>query len=113
MRSGRRGSHEGKEAVVFQKERLSMRTGHRHSIFCILPPHVLVEIAKNGTKEQREAAVDALDTDHSIRTGRLTFTLLGGPRGREDVSGAAPKKNRTIYDAKGVQSLPGTMVRHE
>jgi len=90
-----------------------MRTGHRHSIFCILPPHVLVEIAKNGSKEQREAAVDALDTDHSIRTGRLTFNLLGGPRGREDVSGAAPKKNRTIYDAKGVQALPGTMVRHE
>jgi Zn-dependent metalloprotease len=90
-----------------------MCTGHRHSIFCILPPHVLVEIAKNGTKEQRDAAVETLGADHTIRTNRLTFNLLGGPRGRADVSGAAPKKLRTIYDAKTSQTLPGTEVRHE
>lgn len=85
----------------------------RHSIFCILPPHILVEIAKNGTPEQREAAVQALDLDNTLRSNRLTFNLMGGPLGRQDVSGAPPKKQRTIYDAKSTQALPGQVVRTE
>ena len=50
----------------------------RNSIFCILPPHILVAIANNGTKQQRESALRALSMDHSIRTNRLTFSLTGG-----------------------------------
>jgi Zn-dependent metalloprotease len=72
-----------------------------------------VEVAKNAAKEQRDIAIDTLDIDHSLRTSRLTFNLLGGPQGREDVSAAAPKKQRTIYDAKNLQSLPGQVARHE
>ncbi len=44
-------------------------SGH-HPIFCILPPHILSEIAKRGTSEQREAAIGALNIDHSLRTTR-------------------------------------------
>ena len=51
-----------------------MCTARRHSIFCILPPHVLVEIAKNGTKDQRAAAVQSLDIDHH-RCGRTASTF--------------------------------------
>jgi Zn-dependent metalloprotease len=86
---------------------------YRHSIFCILPPDVLINIAKNGTAEQRDGALQALDIDASFRTNRLTFNLLGGPLGRQDVSGAAPKVQRTIYDAGNTQILPGHTVRSE
>jgi hypothetical protein len=38
-----------------------MEIATRHSIFCILPPHILIAIAKNAaTPEQRASAVDAL-----------------------------------------------------
>lgn len=86
---------------------------HRHSIFCILPPHVLVEIIKKGTKKQREAAAHALNVDTTHRTKRLTFNLLGGPMGRQDVSGGLPKKQRTMYDAANTETLPGRVVRSE
>ncbi len=86
---------------------------HRHSIFCILPPDVLSNIARNGTPEQREAAIDALNLDATLRSQRLTFNLLGGPLGKIDVSGAPPAVRRTISDAGGTQQLPGTQVRAE
>jgi Zn-dependent metalloprotease len=88
---------------------------HRHSIFCILPPHVLFEIAKNGTKEQREAALNALDFDHSFRTNRLTFSLLGGLQVPhvESVVDPSPQVQRTIFDAQTTQNLPGKQVRAE
>ena len=53
---------------------------HRHSIFCILPPHILTELAKNGTPEQRDYALRALDLDATLRTTRLTTSLLRGVR---------------------------------
>jgi len=86
---------------------------HRHSIFCILPPHVLVEIGKNGTPEQRQAAINTLDVDTTFRTYRLTFNLLGGPLGRQDITGGPPVKQRTIYNANNTQTLPGQVVRSE
>ena len=86
---------------------------HRHSIFCILPPDVLINIAKKGTAAQREAALESLGVDATIRTNRLTFNLLGGPIGRQDVTGASPKVQRTIADAGGTQMLPGKTVRSE
>ena len=30
----------------------------RHSIYCILPPNILINIAKRGTAEQRDAVLD-------------------------------------------------------
>ena len=88
-------------------------SAHQHSIFCILPPEILANIAKNGTAEQRDAAIQALSLDATFRTQRLTFNFLGGPLGRQDVSGAAPAVQRTIYDAGNGQSLPGKVVRNE
>jgi Zn-dependent metalloprotease len=88
---------------------------HRHPIFCILPPHILVEIAKNGTKAQREIAAHALDIDNSIRTNRLTFSLLGGLQVPhvDAVDAGTPQKQRTIFNAKHSQILPGQLVRSE
>ena len=96
-----------------------METATRCSIFCILPPQVLVAIAKNApTPEQREAAIDALSIDHSLRNQRQTFSLMGGLQVgalssvSPDASGR-PQKHRTIYDCGQGTALPGNVKRTE
>ena len=90
-------------------------TNRRHPIFCILPPHILVHIAKNGTKEQRDSALQALGVDSSIRTSRLTYSLLGGLQvPHVDAAGpGTPQKQRTIYDSRQTETLPGQLIRSE
>src|SRR5215213_17347 len=58
------------------------RTHHRHSIFCILPPHVLREIAMNGTAPERTAALDTLATDQTFRAMRADDRLAPKPSAR-------------------------------
>ncbi|MBZ5601809.1 MAG: M4 family metallopeptidase [Acidobacteriia bacterium] len=93
-----------------------MSTPCRHSIYCILPPHILKNIAKN-TKDakQREAALNALSVDHSIRSDRTTFSLLGGLQVAHAVglTAATPAVHRTIYVAGNREKLPGTLARSE
>jgi Zn-dependent metalloprotease len=85
-----------------------------HSIYCILPLNVLANIARNGTAEQRKAVLDTIRLDQSIRTSRLTYSLLGGLKvAHQSLTAAPPQKQRTIYDTKNSQTLPGTVVRSE
>ncbi len=85
-----------------------------HSIYCILPPHILINIAKRGTPEQRDAVLETLSVDQSLRAVRSQFSLLGGNKiAHESLTGTPPQKQRTIYDAKTTQVLPGTFVRAE
>src|SRR5216684_7149966 len=81
---------------------------HRHSIFCILPPHVLREIARRGNPAQRNAALKALALDGTMRAQRMTFQLVAGTP-----TGAAAQVHRTIYNANHTQTSPGTLVRSE
>ncbi|MCR6638383.1 MAG: hypothetical protein NVV82_05150 [Sporocytophaga sp.] len=79
---------------------------HRHSIHCILAPHILNAIVKNGTSEQRQKAMATLANDNTFRALR-TFanaSLAGtGP-----VTMISPgNKQRTIIDAKNMQSTEG------
>ena len=92
-----------------------MRTlRQRHSIFCILPPGILLNLARNGSKEEREAALQALSIDHSLRSDRLTFSLLGGLKvSHQSLTATPPQKQRIIYDTKTSQELPGAVVRSE
>jgi Zn-dependent metalloprotease len=93
--------------------------GHRHSIFCILPPHILRDIARTGSDEQRQAALDTLATDTTFRT--LRAIRLAAPvataaqatvsSGAEAGTGAAKQLQRTIFDCQNTQSLPGDPVR--
>jgi Zn-dependent metalloprotease len=90
----------------------------RHSIFCLVPPHVLHNIAKNGTTGQREAALDTLALDQTARATRLTTEMrIEGARGLALPSLAnptvPPKPNRTIYDAQQSEHAPGALVRGE
>lgn len=82
---------------------------HRHSIFCILPPHVLDQIARNGSKAQREWALDTLHTDNTLRAMRLTAAAP-----RPALGGGTPGQvQRSIYTANSAATLPGTLMRAE
>lgn len=85
------------------------RKPHRHSIFCILPPHILDQIARNGSKAQREWALDTLHVDHTLRAMRLAAALPPRPLG----GGAPGQVQRTIYTARNTTNLPGTPLRGE
>lgn len=87
--------------------------GHS-SIFCILPPRVLLNIAQNGNADQRSFALQALSLDHSLRTSRLTYSLLGGLQiAHQPLTAAPPQKQRLIYDTQQSETLPGNLVRSE
>src|SRR6202040_848147 len=86
---------------------------HRHSIFCIVPPHGLREIARRGNAAQRNAALDTLALDTTMRTQRTAFQLLATSAPRPVLTAAAPQVHRTIYTAKNTQTEPGTLVRSE
>src|SRR6266478_7160924 len=85
---------------------------HRHSIFCIVPPHILREMARNGNAAQRDAALDTLAMDVTMRTQRMAFQLLAAAP-PPAVTAAAPQIHRTIYTAGDTQTLPGKLVRSE
>lgn len=87
--------------------------GLRHRGCSILPPEMLRRIASNGSPRQREAALDTLAVDHTLRLGRATYELLDSrpPRGLPGAPETA--RQRTIFDAQGHETLPGKAVRHE
>jgi Zn-dependent metalloprotease len=95
--------------------------GHRHSIFCILPPHILRNIARNGTEGERRAALDTLAADSTFRTLRairqaapvataspatVSLSAVAG-------TGQAKQRQRTIFDCHNGQRLPGDPARTE
>ncbi|MDQ2918112.1 MAG: M4 family metallopeptidase [Pseudomonadota bacterium] len=79
----------------------------------ILPPELLRRIALYGTRGQREAALETLAVDNTLRLGRATYELLesGAHRGLLGVPTAG--KQRTVYNAQGHETLPGRPMRAE
>ncbi len=90
----------------------SRRPRHRHSLFCILPPHILHEMARRGSAAQRNAALSTLALDSTQRAQRLTFQLLAGPP-RPVVRAGPAQVHRTIYTASNQETKPGQLVRSE
>lgn len=88
---------------------------HRHSIFCILPPHILRNIAHKGNAKEREWALQTLATDQTFRAMRAAGGPAESPVTRAMRAGVAPEgqKQRAIYDAKSTSTLPGKLVRGE
>jgi Zn-dependent metalloprotease len=89
--------------------------GHRHSAFFILPPHMLREIARNGNAAERNAALNTLAVDSTLRTQRLTLQLSSAATGPAVIGAGAqpPQPHRIIYTAGSRQTIPGTLVRAE
>lgn len=82
---------------------------HRHSIFCILPPHMLEEIAKRGTLEQRDLALRTIAASGQIRAQRNMWQAVAASMAAVPVE----NKQREVYDAKTGPSLPGVLARGE
>ena len=83
---------------------------HKHSpVNCFVPPHILKNIATQGTPAQKNLAIDTI---------KLTAQMRGQRQALADFSAAtfrvaAGGKDRVVYDAKNGSSLPGTVVRKE
>ncbi|MCP6759507.1 MAG: M4 family metallopeptidase [Fischerella sp. CENA71] len=78
----------------------------RCPICCVVPPHMLEKIVVNGNEQQRNWAFHTLNISSQFRgrrnvVGAVNFAVSPG------------EKRRTIYDAKGTEQLPGTLVRGE
>lgn len=67
----------------------------------IVPPQLFERIARQGSPEEREIALDTLAIDHSIRTARVQNAILGGIPARRLVGGHGGRgqPNRTIFNA--------------
>ena len=74
----------------------------------IIPPHLLRAIADRGAPKLRSAALSALAVDGTFRLMRASVTAAPSR-----ASLAAAGRRRTIYDTRGTQRLPGTVVRRE
>ena len=85
---------------------------HRHSIFCILPPHILREIARRGSAIQRNIALNTLALDTTHRAQRMTLQMSAAAP-RPIVTAASPTVHRTIYTAANRETKPGQLVRSE
>jgi len=85
----------------------------RNSIFCIVPPHVLTSIARNGSPQQRNAALNTLAIDQTFRALRLSSMAQPRAAQRRATLTIPGQKQRTIYSAGNQEILPGTVVRAE
>lgn len=81
---------------------------HNNCVCCVIAPHMLDSISKNGDSEQR---------DWAIKTLCATNRLLGRREVMQGVPFDAPsitgQLRRTIFTASNSESLPGTIVRSE
>jgi Zn-dependent metalloprotease len=92
---------------------MQLAVRQHHSIFCVLPPYILRQIALNGTPQQRQDALETLAVDNTFRIMRATQGMLT-PAGRGPVNLTNPGvKHRTIYTTNNTQNLPGSVVRTE
>ncbi|CAG8865744.1 Protease PrtS [Pseudomonas fluorescens] len=85
---------------------------NRNPFFCLVPPYILNSIARNGTQSQREAAIRTKAVDNTLRAMRLSNQNIQ-PTKRVVQLAQSLEKRRTVYTAKGTQTLPGTLARAE
>src|SRR3982751_4594802 len=84
----------------------------RYPWSCIMPPHILREIALRGTPAQRAAATNTLALDATFRTLRASPEAFGS-RSSALPAPVPAAKRRTIYTARNQQQLPGDVVATE
>ncbi len=78
-------------------------------IQCIVPPHILREIAEKGTTRQQEWAKRTLLSSEQFRGQRLAMAETTKLVARV----SATTKERVVYDAKSGTTLPGERARGE
>jgi len=83
---------------------------------CIVPPDLLRDIIRNGSKAERESAADTIATDQTFRSLRAAFgaSLAASPTAMLPIGGAGGQPHRTIYDQKNSTTMAlGTVARAE
>ena len=88
------------------------RTEHRHSIFCILPPHLLEAIMKNGSDAQRRMAEQTLRSAAAMRIARAAVHARQRALAQAAPT-AGPHKQRAIFNASHTENIPGVRTRGE
>jgi Zn-dependent metalloprotease len=83
---------------------------NHHSIYCILPPHILKSISENGSATQQEKARQTIVMAEQMRGKRRAMESMAA---LSMLAIGTTNKQRTIYDAQTGSTLPGTVVRHE
>lgn len=84
---------------------------HAHNpLLCILPPHMLENLAARGTPAERELARRALADAQDVRAHRAQIAQATPRTSR---AAATTAKKRTIYSANNGTQLPGSKVRDE
>ena len=81
---------------------------HSDPICFIIPPHMLEQIAQNGTEAQQAKATATIQSAMAFRQGRLA-----GPKIAAAATPTAAVKKRSVYNCNHSTNLPGTLVRGE
>ncbi len=85
----------------------------RNPLLCIVPPHMLDNIAENGTPQQQAIAVNTRATTQALLGQRLAVARGEIPAEPKEVHRIAGGKMRSVYTANFARQLPGTLVRQE
>jgi Zn-dependent metalloprotease len=94
--------------MVMPGERGANGSSNFCPIYCIVPPHMLKEIAKRGSAGQRAWAWYTLTLSEQMRGQRQALSVIAAMG-----TTATGTRRRTIYDARSSSSLPGRLVRGE
>ncbi len=78
-------------------------------IQCIVPPHLLREVAARGSPRQQEWARGTLRSSEQFRGQRLAMAETANLA----TTVSATAKERVVYDAQNGTTLPGTTARSE
>ena len=80
----------------------------RVPLLCIVPPHLLRHLARGLSRDLAERALHTLAVSERMRGARVVL-------GQVAALAVTPPgvKRRTVYDAGGVERLPGKLVRSE
>lgn len=81
-----------------------------HPIQCILPPHLLKNIAENGSSYSSKKAVMTLVSTEQLRGRRVGITNVAKMFPSTVVTSG---KNRVVYNASNGLTLPGLVLRKE
>jgi Zn-dependent metalloprotease len=86
----------------------------RHSLACILPPDLLLQLAQQASPERRLAIIETLQLDHSFRMRRAEVAGRPGMGAAPAAPSTAGQPQRSIFDQKhSTDTTPGTLVRSE
>jgi Zn-dependent metalloprotease len=95
---------------------MASTTSRRRSIYCVLPPDLLSQLARAGDAATRDAALDTLALDRQFRLTRAESAARAGGRTAHPVTFAriGGQPQRTIYDQQHSQNQTlGKVARSE